>query len=121
MGRSVTYAILKREALALPEVEESTSYGTPALKVRGKLMVRLKEDLETTVVRTTWEERERLMALYPTVFYITEHYRKHPWVLLRMPAANLALVRPLLRRAWQLSAPATLLRKRAAQADTDDA
>ena len=54
----MTYDDLKREAMALPEVEESSSYGTPALKVRGKLMVRLKEDLETIVLRTTWEDRE---------------------------------------------------------------
>jgi len=36
--------------MALPEVELSTSYGTPALKVRGKLIARLKEDGESIVV-----------------------------------------------------------------------
>jgi len=33
--------------LELPEVEVSTSYGTPALKVRKKLIARLQEDGET--------------------------------------------------------------------------
>ena len=33
----------------LPEVEVSTSYGTPALKVRKKLFARLREDSEHLV------------------------------------------------------------------------
>jgi hypothetical protein len=34
----------------LPEVEESTSWGTPALKVRRKMIARLREDGKTLVV-----------------------------------------------------------------------
>lgn len=71
----VTYEQAKRIGLAFPEVAESTSYGTPALKVRGKLMIRLKEDDETLVCRSSWEERERRLALAPDVFFLTEHYR----------------------------------------------
>jgi hypothetical protein len=40
----VTYDTVRRIALDLPQVEEGTSYGTPALKVKGKLIVRLRED-----------------------------------------------------------------------------
>ncbi|HTA65861.1 MAG TPA: MmcQ/YjbR family DNA-binding protein [Xanthomonadaceae bacterium] len=103
---------LKREALALPDVEESTSYGTPALKVRGKLMVRLKEDRETIVLRTNWEDRERLMVLHPEAFYITDHYRGYPWVLLRLPVAPRAHVAKWLEAAWRLVAPKSLLKNR---------
>ena len=42
-------------------VEESTSYGTPALKVRGKLLVRLREDGETLVLMTTFVDRDLLL------------------------------------------------------------
>jgi hypothetical protein len=101
--------LLKRKALALPGVEESTSYGTPALKVRGKLMARLKEDNQTVVLRTTWEERERLMARYPEVFFITEHYRKYPWVLLSLPASSSTLATQAVALAWRLSAPKALV------------
>ncbi|WP_141758537.1 MmcQ/YjbR family DNA-binding protein [Duganella sp. HH105] len=55
----------KALGLALPEMEESTSYGTPALKVKGKLMARLKEDGESVAIRITWEERERLLMAAP--------------------------------------------------------
>jgi hypothetical protein len=111
MHIGVTYDELRIDALALPEVEESTSYGTPALKVRGKLMLRLKEDHATVALRTTWEDRERLMTLYPQVCYVTDHYRAHPWVLLRLSLAPRSLAKKWLERAWRLSAPKALLRK----------
>jgi hypothetical protein len=37
-------------ATAWPETEESTSYGTPALKVRGKLLARQRGDAENRTV-----------------------------------------------------------------------
>jgi hypothetical protein len=40
----VTFDDVRRISLAGPGVEDGTSYGTPALKVRKKLLVRLKED-----------------------------------------------------------------------------
>jgi hypothetical protein len=112
---ALTYEWIKEMALALPEVCESTSYGTAALKVRGKLMVRQKEDLETVVVRTTWEAREQLLALYPDAFFVTDHYRNYPWVLLRPAASTPELVSTVLEQAWQLVAPPALRRKRLEQ------
>jgi Uncharacterized protein conserved in bacteria len=50
---------VRRAATRLPEVEESTSYGTPSLKVRGKFLTRLKEDGETIVLRVDFDSRER--------------------------------------------------------------
>ncbi|WP_376698644.1 hypothetical protein [Bradyrhizobium aeschynomenes] len=40
----MTFDDVRALALAWPEVEDGTSYGTPALKVRKKLLTRLKED-----------------------------------------------------------------------------
>ena len=40
----MTFDDVRKIALALDHVEESTSYGTPAFKVRGKLVARLRED-----------------------------------------------------------------------------
>ena len=37
-------------------------------------MLRLKEDHETLVCRTTWE-RERRLTLEPDVFFLTDHPR----------------------------------------------
>ena len=86
----------------MPEVEESTSYGTPALKLCKTLLARLKEDGETLVVKTTFAERERLLAAAPKVFYLTDHYLSHPWILVRLPVIKEALLRELLTEAWRL-------------------
>ncbi len=107
----ITYADLSAFALTLPGVETSTSYGTPALKVRGKLMVRLWEDESTAVVKTTWEDRERLLATCPEQYFLTDHYRQHPWVLLRLGSTDKALMKTTIQAAWRLVAPKSLLDK----------
>jgi hypothetical protein len=107
----VTYEAVKLAALSLPEVEESTSYGTPALKVRGKLMVRLREDGQTIVVRASWEDRERLMAIDAETYYVTDHYLKYPWVLARLATLKRRALTPLMRLAWQHAAPKSLVAK----------
>jgi hypothetical protein len=52
----MTYDDVEALALRLPGVEESISYGTAALKVRGRLFVRLKEDGETQeLIEGAWQ------------------------------------------------------------------
>ena len=103
-----SYDSVRKAALSFAGIEESTSYGTAALKVRGKLLVRLKEDNETLVLRVAWEERERVLTLYPEQFFLTEHYRKGPWVLLRLKTARAAQIKAALSHAWQQTAPISL-------------
>jgi hypothetical protein len=111
-GIGVSYAEVSKLALKLPDVERSTSYGTPALKVRGKLMARLKEDGETLVLKTTFEDRERLIAAAPDVLYLTDHYVSYPWILVRLARIERPFLRELLQEAWRLSAPGRLLNPR---------
>lgn len=53
---------MRRLALALPGVEEGLSYGTPAFRVKGKFLARLKEDGGSLVVKIDFDEREALKA-----------------------------------------------------------
>lgn len=96
----------------LPGVEEGTSYGTPALKVKGKVLARLWEDGETMVLRTTFEARTHLLATRPRAFFFTEHYRDYPLVLVRLSAVTEAVIDPLLVDAWRHVAPKRLLAAR---------
>jgi hypothetical protein len=103
------YDTLWRLALALPGVEEGTSYGTPAFKVRGKLIARLKEDGESLVILIDFEERERLLKADPATFYITAHYLNYPSILVRLPKVRAKALRDLLERAWRRAAPPRLV------------
>ena len=105
----VSYETVRELACHLPGVDEGTSYGTPALKVRGKLFVRLKEDGETIVLRTDAFEREHLLRTAPETFFITDHYREYPWVLVRLSAITAAQLQELLEDAWRRVAPKRLI------------
>ncbi len=104
MNAPVTFETVRQFASALDKAEESTSYGTPAFKVRGNLFVRLHQDGESLVVRTSFEEREELMAADPSVYYITDHYLNYEWVLVRMSRVHPDALRDLLRGAWRSAA-----------------
>ncbi|MFI5210460.1 MAG: MmcQ/YjbR family DNA-binding protein [Gemmatimonadales bacterium] len=103
-----TFATARRVALEFPGVEEGLSYGTAALKVRGKLMARLKEDGETLVVRVTPTDRDLLLQFEPSVFFITDHYRNHPRVLVRLRRIGRRRLSEVLEEAWRLVAPRRL-------------
>ena len=98
----MTFDDIRKFALAWPEVEDGTSYGTPALKVRQKMLVRLKEDDDSLVMPgVPFEEREMLVESRSKIFYFTDHYKDHPMVLIRLSKAKRAIIEPLLRRHWR--------------------
>jgi hypothetical protein len=107
---SLTFAEVRDMALALPGVEESTSYGTASLKLGKKMLARLKEDGETLVLKVGFDEREMLMEAEPAVFFITDHYRGYPNVLVRLAKVHPPTLRRLLEQAWREAAPKRLLR-----------
>ncbi|HEV2289671.1 MAG TPA: MmcQ/YjbR family DNA-binding protein [Candidatus Acidoferrales bacterium] len=100
----MTFNDVRKMALKLDGVEESTSYGTAAFKIHGKLIARLKEDGESLVVGTTFEEREEMMAAEPETYYITNHYLNYPWVLVRLSRVHPDALRDLLKGAARLAA-----------------
>src|SRR5208283_939337 len=103
-NEGVTFETVRNVALALENVEESTSYGTPAIQVRGALVARLHQDGCSLVVRMALEEREELMAADPATYYITDHYRNYPCVLVRLSRVHPDALRDLLGGARRLAA-----------------
>lgn len=94
---------------ALPEVEESTWYRTPALKVRGKSFCRMKEDGELLVVRVIdLADKEALLRGEPDVFTTTPHYDGYAYVLVRLERIGRAQLGELLEDAWRCMAPKAL-------------
>jgi hypothetical protein len=97
-------------ALRFPGVEESTSYGTPAIKVRGKLMARMRTDPDALVLRVAdLGEREALLQGEPGAFFTIPHYDGYPMVLVRLDAVDPAQLAELVEDAWRLRAPKRLV------------
>jgi hypothetical protein len=100
---------VRRLALAFPGVEEGPSYGTPGFRVRGKFLARMWEDGETLVVKCGDEERDFRMLADPKTFYITDHYRGYPTVLIHLARVRLTDLRDVLEEAWRRNAPKRLV------------
>jgi len=97
----ITYDTIRRLGLALPNVVESSSYGTPALKVKGNLIVRLHQDLDKIVVKMPFDRRDELMAADPATYFITDHYRDFPWVLVSLANVRADALPDLLNIAYR--------------------
>ena len=97
----VTFDTVREIAQTLPDAEESTSYGTPAFKVKGKLFARFHQGGEALVVSVDFDEREEMMRTSPEKFYITDHYLNYPWVLVRMSSVTPDELRDLLIGSWR--------------------
>lgn len=98
-ARKLALSTIRRVALALPSVEEGTSYGTPAFRFRKKLIARLHQDGSSIMFKLGFEARDHLMQADPRTFFITEHYRNYPSVLARLDRLTAADLGKLLGRA----------------------
>ena len=93
----------------LSGVEESTWYGTAALKVRGKGFCRLRDEGDTLVVPVVdLEDKEALLRSDPAVFFTTPHYDGHAYVLVHLDRVSEAMLREVVEDAWRLRAPESL-------------
>lgn len=100
-------------AKSLPGTELSTSYGTPSVKVRGKLMSRWRTEAEGALaIRCDFLDRQILLQAEPEVFFLTEHYRDYPMILMRLEKASAKTMLDVVDRAWRLVAPARLISER---------
>jgi hypothetical protein len=99
------FAVVREIGLALPDVEEGTTYGSPALKIRGKmfacLAVHRSAEPETLAIRIDFDQRDELLAADPKTYYLTDHYVSYPCVLVRLRRVHPDALRDLLLMAWR--------------------
>ncbi len=106
----MTWAQLCRHGCQLPEVVQDIWFRTPALKVRGKAFVRLKEDAKNVVfLLGSVDEQQWLCEARSDIYFITDHYRGYPAVLARLAQLRVAECRLRLEQAWRLKAPRKLV------------
>ena len=101
---------VRKVGQTLPNVEASTKYdGSPVLKIGGVFMAGLathsSAEPDTLVVRVGFEERQLLIEDAPDTYYVTDYYRYHPVVLVRLPQVGLDALRDLLTVSRRLTLP----------------
>jgi hypothetical protein len=94
-------------ARELPEIEETTSYGRPALKVRGKFVAAMRSNPDALVVRCDLDEKPLLLESRPDILFETPHYHGWGYMLVRLDA-SLDDIREFLTDSWLLAAPKKL-------------
>lgn len=106
--RAAAFEVASSVGLTLPGVEIATRWdGAPVLKVHGCFMAGLATDAsaepDTLVVRVDLDERHYLLEDAPDVYYLTDHYRRHPVVLVRLSQVDRDALRDLLSMSWRLT------------------
>ena len=105
----VTFEDVRQMALELPGVEEGTSYGTPAFRAGGKIIARFHQDRESLVLKVEFATREVLIGAASRTYYVTDHYRCWPFMLVRVSTADHDELQNLLEEAWRQCAPKRLI------------
>lgn len=103
-------------ALALPGVEESSSYGTPSLKVKGKILARLRVEADGALaLRCDFADRQKLLRADPRTYFVTDHYQHYPMILVRLYRVRRSALPELIERAWRMVAPLKLIAEHTAR------
>jgi hypothetical protein len=95
--------------LSLPGVTESLSHGTPGFYVQKKLLARLWENGEVLVVRI--EDREKWLKANPEIYFITDHYKNYPTILVNLEKVDPEELKQLLIDAWMRRASKNLVKE----------
>lgn len=96
---------------ALPDVEESTWFRTPSLKVAGKGFARLRTEAEGgLVLMCDLAEKEALLASGDPTYYTTPHYDGYGAILIDLERVEKDQLAELIEESWRRKAPAKLVK-----------
>lgn len=97
-------------------------YGTPALKLRGKLLACMTShksaEPNSLAVRLDFDQRDAMIADDPDTYYLKPHYVGYPVVLVRLSKISRAALDDLLHAAWRAVNASAPARKRKASPKT---
>jgi hypothetical protein len=87
----------------LPDVEVTTTWGQPTLKVRGKMFVCMaankSAEPNTLVVMMDFADRDALIEEDPDTYYLKDHYLNYPCALVRLAHVRADALRDLITGA----------------------
>ena len=96
----------------LPGAEESTTYGKPAFKVKGKLFAWVSPDdaaKDALALRVDPGELPLLLDTAPDRYFQTPHYHGHPILLVHLDRIARGELGERIEDSWLLRAPKRLV------------
>jgi hypothetical protein len=96
-------------ALKLPGVQEGTSSGTPAFRLRGRFLAHLLKDEDSLAIKVNFAVRDVLTGAKPDVYYIPPNQSCWPLMFVRLSAVDPDELRQLLEDAWRAGASRRML------------
>jgi hypothetical protein len=113
------FSLVESIGRTLPDVEGTTTYGKPALKVRGKMFVCIAShksaEPNTLVVMMDFAIRDTLVEEDPDTYYLKEHYVGYPCILVRLARVHPDALRDLVVSAHRYVSEKSRRRKRPTQ------
>jgi hypothetical protein len=109
----LSHAEARKIMLAVPGTDERLWFNQPSVFIHDRFLSKVhhKEDAVTLQV-ASMEMRDMMLEVEPKLFYITDHYRKFPFVLIRLSALTAKVLKEILAgRAAQLAAMPPIKRR----------
>ena len=105
--RRITFDTVREIGDRLPGTEVGTAYGSPALKVNGRLYAAIAVNKEAepnslVVYLTDVAQRKALLEEDPRTYYVKPHYEPYPVVLVRLARVTRDALEDLLRGAHRV-------------------
>ena len=109
----LTKAEARKVMLAIPGTDERLWFNQPSVFVHDRFLSKVHHKEEAVKLQVgSMEMRDMMLEAEPKLFYITDHYRKFPFVLVRLSALTAkALKEMLVGRAAQLAAMPPIKRR----------
>jgi len=105
MPRGCTFTTVESIGRTLPDVEMTTTWGKPTLKVGGKMFVCIAShksaEPNTLVARMDIADRDALIDDDPDTYYLKDHYVDYPCVLVRLSRVRADALRDIVTGAYR--------------------
>ena len=120
MRRGNSFKAVESIGRTLPDVEVTTAYGQPSLKVRGKMFVCIAShksaEPNTLVVMMDFADRDALLEDDSGTYYLKDHYVNYPCVLVRLSRIHNDALRDLVIGAHRFVSATARKKKRSTAA-----
>ncbi len=116
MPRGHTFKAVEAIGRTLPDVEVTTTWGQPTLKVRGKMFACIAShksaEPNSLVVMMDFADRDALLEDDPDIYYVKEHYVPYPCIVVRLSRVRADALRDLIVGAHRYVSDKASARKR---------